>query len=190
VTSCCIFVALCVLTACGSGHTTSAPLTTATTPSTTTPPAAKIAVTSSAFVDNGPIPSQYTCDGGNAIVPLAWKGIPANTVSVAVVVRDPDAAGGFVHWIVLGLPPADGGGAPGAGPAPPPAHGSLPPVPVTARQLANTAGQPLWKGPCPPAGPLHHYQFTVYALNKDVQTLDEIAGAAIGQGTLVGVYRR
>jgi len=108
-------------------------------------------------------------------VPLAWKGIPANTVSVAVVVRDPDAAGGFVHWIVLGLPPADG---------------SLPPVPVTARQVANTAGQPLWKGPCPPAGPLHHYQFTVYALNKDVQTLDEIAGATIGQGTLVGVYRR
>src|SRR5437764_846828 len=120
-------------------------------------------------------PRHPACDRGNTIVPLAWKGIPANTVSVAVVVRDPDAAGGFVHWIVLGLPPADG---------------SLPPVPVTARQLANSAGQPLWKGPCPPAGPLHHYQFTVYALDKDVRTLDEIAGATIGQGTLVGVYRR
>jgi len=175
VASCCAFVALCALASCGSDRTTSAPLTTTTTKSTTPPRAAKIAVTSTAFVDNGPIPSQYTCDGGNTVVPLAWKGIPANTVSVAVVVRDPDAAGGFVHWIVLGLPPADG---------------SLPPVPVTARQVANTAGQPLWKGPCPPAGPLHHYQFTVYALNKDVQTLDEIAGATIGQGTLVGVYRR
>jgi Raf kinase inhibitor-like YbhB/YbcL family protein len=176
--STCAFLALAALSACGSDDKASTPATTTVAPATTTTaPATKIVVTSTAFVDNGPIPSRYTCEAGNAVVPVAWTGIPDNAVSVALVVHDPDAPlpGGFLHWLVLGLPPSDG---------------SIPPVPVTARQLANGAGQPLWTGPCPPAGPLHHYRFTVYALNKDVQTQDEIAAATIAQGTLVGTYRR
>ncbi len=174
----CAFFVLAVLTACGSDNKAGAPATTTVAPSTTTTaPVAKIVVTSTAFVDNGPIPSRYSCEGGNAVVPVAWTGIPDNAVSVALVVNDPDAPvpGGFVHSLVLGLPPS---------------NGSIPPVPVTAHQLANSAGQPLWTGPCPPAGPLHHYRFTVYALNKAVQTQDEISAATIAQGTLVGTYRR
>jgi Raf kinase inhibitor-like YbhB/YbcL family protein len=176
--SSCAFLALAATTACSSDDKTSAPATTTVAPSsTTTAPVPKIVVTSTAFVDNGPIPSRYSCEGGNAVVPVAWKGIPDNSVSVALVVRDPDVPvpGGFLHWLVLGLPPSDG---------------SIPPVPVTARQLANGAGQPVWTGPCPPAGPLHHYRFTVYALSKDVQTQDELAAATIAQGSLVGTYRR
>jgi Raf kinase inhibitor-like YbhB/YbcL family protein len=176
--SSCAILALAALQACGSDDTTSAPATTTVAlPTTTTAPVAKIVVSSTAFVDNGSIPSRYTCEGGNAVVPVAWTGIPDNAVSVALVVHDPDAPvpGGFLHWLVLGLPPSDG---------------SIPPVPVTARQLANGAGQALWTGPCPPAGPLHHYRFTVSALNKDVQTQDEIAAATIAQGVLVGTYRR
>ncbi len=176
--SCVLLLALALLNACGSDDKTTAPASTTPAPSTTTTvPVAKVAVTSTAFTDNGPIPSQYSCEGGNEVVPIAWTGIPDNAVSVALVVHDPDAPrpGGFLHWLVVGLPPSDG---------------SVPPVPITARQLANGAGQPLWTGPCPPAGPLHHYRFTVYALNKDVQTQDEIAGATIAQGTLVGTYRR
>jgi Raf kinase inhibitor-like YbhB/YbcL family protein len=174
-------LALAALTACGSDNTSSTsratPTTAAPTTTTTTAQPARIVVTSTAFADNGPIPSQYTCEGGNRIVPLAWTGIPDNAVSVALVVRDPDAPvpGGFLHWLIVGLPPR---------------NGSVPPVPITARQLANGAGQPLWTGPCPPAGPLHHYHFTVYALNKEVQTEDEIAAATIAQGTVVGLYRR
>jgi Raf kinase inhibitor-like YbhB/YbcL family protein len=170
-------LALLLLPACGSDDKAGAPATTLAPATTTTAPVAKIVVTSKAFNDNGPIPSLYTCEGGNAVVPVAWTGVPGNAASVALVVHDPDAPvpGGFLHWLVVGLPPSDG---------------SVPPVPITARQLANGAGQPLWTGPCPPAGKLHHYRFTVYALNKSVQTQDEIAGATIAQGSLVGTYIR
>jgi hypothetical protein len=134
--------------------------------------APKIVVTSTAFENNQPIPRQYSCDGGSAVVPVAWSGMPAEATSVALEVHDPDAPlpGGFLHWLVLGLPPTDG---------------SVPPVPEAARQ------DPEWRGPCPPEGSdPHHYRFTVYALNKDVQTRAEIKDATIAQSTLVGTYRR
>ncbi len=172
--SSCAVVALAVLTACGSDDKKSAsPSTTTATvaPTTTTPaPAPKIVVTSTAFENNQPIPRQYSCDGGSATVPVAWSGIPTEAKSVAVEVHDPDAPipGGFLHWLVLGLPPTDG---------------SVPPVPADARQ------DPEWRGPCPPAGSApHHYRFTVYALDKDVQTRDDLADATIAKSTLVGTY--
>jgi Raf kinase inhibitor-like YbhB/YbcL family protein len=169
-------LALVALVACGSDAKKSAPTTTTPTTvaptTTTTAPATKIVVTSTAFTNNAPIPRQYSCDGGNTIVPVAWTGIPPEATSVALEVHDPDAPipGGFLHWLVLGLPPADG---------------AVPPVPAAARQ------DPEWRGPCPPPGSdPHHYRFTVYALNKDVQSRAEIKGAVIAQSTLVGTYRR
>ena len=166
-------MALALLSACGSDDKKSAPASTTTVaPTTTSAPAPKIVVTSTAFENNQPIPRQYSCDGGSTVVPVAWSGIPPEATSIALEVHDPDAPlpGGFLHWLVLGLPPTDG---------------SVPPVPGGARQ------DPEWRGPCPPPGSEpHHYRFTVYALNKDVQARLEIKAATIAQGTLVGTYRR
>ncbi len=149
------------------------PPTVPNTPTTTvTAPTEGIVVTSTAFEDNKPIPTRYSCDGASEVVPVEWTGIPSAARSVALEVHDPDAPvpGGFLHWLVLGLPPTDG---------------SVPPVAQGAHQ------GPQWRGPCPPKGGApHHYRFTAYALDKDVQTRDQTAGATIAKATLVGTYSR
>jgi Raf kinase inhibitor-like YbhB/YbcL family protein len=144
-------------------------------PPTSSAPAG-IEVTCTAFDDNDPIPEQYTCDGANDIPPITWRGVPAQATAVALVVNDPDAPrpGGFLHWAVLDLP----------------TEGSLPPVPDGARQLPNGAGQPKWTGPCPPAGPAHHYEFTIHALGKAADSFDDIDDATLATGTLTGTYQR
>ena len=63
---------------------------------------------------------------------------------------------------------------------------------------AELAGQPGYKGPCPPAGTgTHHYRFTLYQLPNDyqlpgglagVQAAQTIAGAATAQAQLVGTF--
>jgi gluconolactonase len=62
---------------------------------------------SSAIVDNGTLPIEYTCDGDSATLPLTWDGAPAETVSFAVVMNHTPGPGD-VHWYwVLYNIPAD-----------------------------------------------------------------------------------
>jgi Raf kinase inhibitor-like YbhB/YbcL family protein len=66
-----------------------------------------IAVQSTEFADDGPIPTRYTCDGENTSPPLSWAGIPPNTAALALVVDDPDAPRGtYTHWVVVIIDPA------------------------------------------------------------------------------------
>lgn len=109
------------------------------------------------------------CGGGNASPALAWHDAPAGTRGYAVTMFDPDAAGGFWHWIAIDIPASargldSGAGAPGSILAPP---GTL--------QLRNDFGNAGYSGPCPPPGAPHHYVITVYAL--DVPQLDSAASA-------------
>jgi phosphatidylethanolamine-binding protein (PEBP) family uncharacterized protein len=67
-----------------------------------------ITVSSPAFTAGSAIPQRFTCDGDNISPPLGWSGVPAGTVEVALVVDDPDAPRGtYVHWIIIGLDPAN-----------------------------------------------------------------------------------
>jgi Raf kinase inhibitor-like YbhB/YbcL family protein len=141
--------------------------------------AATITVTSSVFADGRPIPRQFTCSGGGAAPDLAWRGVPAGTKSVALVVTDPDAPGGtFVHWVLYGLPPRDGRLA-----------GDQPPA--GASEADNSGGDKGWTPPCPPSG-THHYHFTVYALSgqpsgeSTPDLLDSIGSLALARGELTG----
>ena len=156
-----------VFVACSSGNKQAV-----TTPSTDAP--SRIVVTSSAFADNARIPDEYTCAGANKIPPLQWSG--ATSGKVALVVDDPDApvSGGFVHWVVLGLP----------------ASGSLPPVPADAKQLPNGAGNAAWTGPCPPAGKVHHYHFTIHELDGSEKTVADLRASKLPSGELIGTYSR
>lgn len=119
-------------------------------------------LTSPAFTEGGTIPDEFTCVGDDVSPPLAWSGVPAGTVELALVVRDPDADG-FVHWVVAGLPAATGGLAKGKPPA-------------GATQALNDFGRAGWAGPCPPSD-VHHYDFRIYALSAPSGVAAETAAA-------------
>lgn len=147
----------------------------------------RITVSSAAFSDGGAIPRRFTCSGQNVSPPLRWSGVPQGAAGVALVVDDPDAPRGiYVHWVLVGLGPATERLAEGT-------------VPAGARQLPNSAGKAAWTGPCPPAGPAHHYRFTVYALRQEPEVagdadpgaaVEAIEAAADARGRLVGTFGR
>jgi Raf kinase inhibitor-like YbhB/YbcL family protein len=139
-----------------------------------------IIVTSPAFADAQPIPREYTCQGSGGFPELAWRGVPGEAKSLALVVSDPDApAGTFIHWVLYDLPPRDGNLAAGR-------------LPAGARQADNSAGKKGWYPPCPPSG-THRYLFTVYAVSDRIsarstqEILDEIGRTAIARGELTGL---
>ena len=143
------------------------------------------------FANNGTIPNANTCDGAGTEPTISWSAVPAHTKTVAVVVDDPDAPkGDFLQWLVIGLPAK---------------AGSVPSRAPSVSELDNTGGTRGWSAPCPPAGSIHHYRFSVYALNdyvcadngdssngpdcsppSSVQALPQIQGTAIARGVLVG----
>ncbi len=56
----------------------------------------KLTVESTAFSQDGTIPSVYTCDGKNVSPPLTWSKGPSGTKSYALISDDPDGAGGHL----------------------------------------------------------------------------------------------
>jgi phosphatidylethanolamine-binding protein (PEBP) family uncharacterized protein len=162
---------LVALVGCG-GHgdnRMTAPLTpTVTTVGRTMPaaPIGSLAITSPAFGNGGRIPLQYTCKGANVAPPLTWTA----PRGAALVVDDPDAVGGvYVHWIVTGIPVGSGSTGDGQ-------------TPGGGTTLPNSAGQPAYTGPCPPADfTTHHYRFTLYELPKTYQLPDGLAGVPAAQ---------
>jgi len=183
-------VLLVTVAACGSNGTSSKESTTTeSTPSeSTTAPAARLQVTSTAFTDGGAIPKEFTCDGANQSLPLAWTGVPAGTAGLALRMQDIDTPTKFVHWLVYNIDPSTTSIA--AGQAPP-----------GATQAKNSFGKEGYGGPCPPAGARHRYVFTVLALQTKLtisdtslapdelwSTLERSAVSA--KGELTGTYQR
>lgn len=134
------------------------------------------------------------CGGGNISPALQWRDPPVGTKSYAVTMFDPDAAGGFWHWIAFDIAVGAHGLNADAGT---PRSGNAPGDTV---QLANDFGQRGYSGPCPPAGTPHHYVITVYALDvpelglaahlsrKDA--LAAIARHALAKARLVVIWGR
>jgi Raf kinase inhibitor-like YbhB/YbcL family protein len=148
----------------------------------------RLTVSSPAFAAGGVIPRRFTCAGEDVSPPLRWTGVPQGTAGVALVVDEPDAPRGtYVHWAVVGIDRAATGRL---------GEGT---VPAGARQLPNSAGKAAWSGPCPPAGPAHHYRFTVYALRREPElagdadpeaAVEAIEAAATARGRLVATFGR
>jgi Raf kinase inhibitor-like YbhB/YbcL family protein len=143
-------------------------------------------LSSSAFDNNGTIPSQYTCDGNDISPPLTITGVPANAQSLALIVDDVDAPRGiFTHWIVWNIPPDKSQFAEGEN--------------IDFPQGIASVGKSGYHGPCPPAGPSHRYYFKLYALDSTLN-LDSTStksdleqsmnGHIIAQATLIGKYSR
>jgi len=152
----------------------------------------KMNLTSTSFHDGSRIPVKYTCSGANLSPQLAWSAPPAATVSLAMIVTDPDAPRGtWVHWVLYNLPAGTR-----ALPERLPALGQLP---DDALQGRNDFGEIGYGGPCPPPGSPHHYIFTLYALDAKLnlpvgatraQVEAAMQGHILASGRLVGTYQR
>ncbi|MDT0329633.1 YbhB/YbcL family Raf kinase inhibitor-like protein [Nocardiopsis lambiniae] len=147
-----------------------------------------ITVTSPLMQEGRPLADAYSCvgeetgqDGERETVspPLTWSGLPEDTVSIALVVDDPQAA--EVFWVLYDLDPQLG-------------ELRQNTVPADARQGLNSAGEASYDPPCPEEDDPHGYRFTVYALQAPLDlpegaelgsTLEAIAERAIGRGSLV-----
>jgi Raf kinase inhibitor-like YbhB/YbcL family protein len=143
-------------------------------------------IESPAFNNNGLYPFRYTCDGEDISPPLKISAVPAAAKSLVLIVDDPDASSGdFVHWTVFNIDPAtaeisEGKVAPGA------------------TEGITDFGSSGYGGPCPPSG-VHHYRFTLYALDTILtlpqsskkQDIEKAMNAhVLDQSLLVGLYQR
>jgi Raf kinase inhibitor-like YbhB/YbcL family protein len=157
---------------------------------------AAITVTSPTIKANETIPIDHTGEGKDVSPALAWSGAPAATKQFALVMDDPDVqfgGGAFVHWVVYKIP----GTAKGL-PADIPREAAIASVPGAVHGRSGFR-QTFYRGPMPPPGKPHHYTFTVYALDTELQLAEgatraelmkAMEGHIIGQGSLVAIYER
>ena len=126
---------------------------------------------SSASLQDGRVPKEFTCDGEDKSPPLTWQALPNGTRALALTLTDPDAPGQtFTHWILYNLPTN---------------NNALPEDVPKQEELSNGSrqgktdfGKIGYGGPCPPPGKPHRYVFTLYALDAK---LDVPAGAPRSQ---------
>lgn len=141
-------------------------------------PAFAMDVTSPDFTAGANLDAKFVCAqaGGQGVSPAVnWTGVPEGAKSLAVTMHDPDAplAGGFWHWLTVDIPVTATGLAQGAG-----SGGTLP---DGAMPMPNGTKKPGYLGPCPPAGPAHHYDITVWALPEATASVTpDMSAADIG----------
>jgi Raf kinase inhibitor-like YbhB/YbcL family protein len=112
--------------------------------------------------------------------------VPTGTVSLALIMDDPDAPSGtWVHWVLFNLPASASGldqGKNGGG--------------VEGKNDFAKLG---YGGPCPPRGSNHRYYVKLYALDKllelkagatKAQVESAMRGHILAQGQLMGRYGR
>lgn len=141
--------------------------------------------------DNGSwIPDKYTCMGRDANPAVAFE-VPGNTVSVAIIMYDPDAPRGvFYHWAIYNVEP-DAQVIPE----------SIPKKHATGYglQAINDFGKTGYGGPCPPRGSTHRYVFLLLALDTNLElspeatvrdVLDAARGHVVSYAIYYGLYRR
>jgi len=159
--------------------------TTTATAAFDTLPGGGLSITTTAWEPGGAIPVGYTCDGQEVSPPFTIVGAPEGTVELVLVVTDPDA-GGFVHWVVAGIPP-DAPSFPQGG------------VPAGAVEVPNSGGSTAWVAPCPPPGVEHTYDVAVHALARPsglgpTSSPEEVsavlAEASTSVAALTGTYAR
>lgn len=153
--------------------------------------ATDFAIQSTAFANNEKIPVVYTCDGKDISPPLSWTNPPAGTKSFALIVTDPDAPSPpFFHWVVYNIP----------------ANSTelvenIKNFPQGTLIGNNSWNKSQYNGPCPPKGTInHHYVFTLYAIDQNLNINKGADGLAVlqalnnhhilGSIELVGIYGR
>jgi Raf kinase inhibitor-like YbhB/YbcL family protein len=154
-------------------------------------------VTSPTLKAGEPIPRDYTADGRNMSPPIGWSAVPSGTKSIALVCEDPDAGNPppFVHWVIYNIPP-DATALPENISFEP--NAPMPASIAGAIQGVSGFRRPIYRGPAPPPGKVHHYHFVVYAVDiaglppglTRAELLNAVQGHILAQGELVATYER
>ena len=139
------------------------------------------------WTDGGVIDTRYSCNGKALSPALSWSGVPANAKSLALVVTDTDF-NDFVHWVIAGLD-AKGTGL---------LEGQVPPSAIEGSNGAQPSPAGAgWRAMCPPKGSTHHYRFTLYALDQQIDLpsgspsadlISVIDSASIQAAQITGIY--
>ena len=161
-------------------------------------PAAKFAVSSSAFGDGKGIPTRHAnksvSGGQNVSPPLSWANLPEGTRSLAVACIDRHpVANSWLHWLVINIPTSVKVLPEGA------SRTTM--LPAGAKELENTFGTTGWEGPLPPRGSgTHPYEFQLCALSVETLNLPvntnlasfnkAIEGKVLATAKVVGTYER
>jgi Raf kinase inhibitor-like YbhB/YbcL family protein len=145
---------------------------------------AELTLTSPAFADGATLDPVHSCDGADVPPALTITGVPPGAAELALTVTDLDA-GGYVHWVIAGIPPTITVLEPGL----------LPPEAVAA---VNDAGEAGWTGPCPREGDgPNTYELTVHATYEPIglapgtdgrAALDLIRSASVASDVLTATY--
>jgi len=169
--------------------TTEAPTTTAaptTTTTTAAPAPTELTIRSPLYKEGTFIPAIITCEGDDVSPQLDIEGLPADTVSMVVIMDDPDApVGVWDHWVVFDIVPVES-------------------IPQGAEDLgtlgSNSWGNAAYGGPCPPPGDgPHRYITAVYALDVELgldtgatkdEVLEAMADNILLEGSLLGYFER
>ena len=141
-------------------------------------------ISSPAFKNGEKIPDKYTCRGENVSPPLSVSGVPEGTVSLVLVVEDPDALNGnWVHWVVWNINPST-------------EYIPEDSVPKDGFKGINDFGHQEYGGPCPPSG-VHRYFFKLYALSTELDLRgivtkgvleSKMEGYILARAELIGLY--
>ena len=82
----------------------------ATAPQPPERPMPGLTLTTPAFPDGSEVPPRFTQSSENPMSPkLEWTNVPANTVTFALIMHDPDVARerkteDMLHWVVFNIP--------------------------------------------------------------------------------------
>jgi len=152
-------------------------------------------IESSSFAPGGEIPPLHTCEGKDTSPPLAWSGAPPGTLSLALIVDDPDAPDPkaprmiWVHWVLYDVPANTTSLPEGIAPAA---------LPAGTREGLNDWKRTGYGGPCPPIG-RHRYFHKLYALDVALGDLarptkarleEAMQGHVLAKAELMGTYQK
>ncbi|MDX9970812.1 MAG: YbhB/YbcL family Raf kinase inhibitor-like protein [Candidatus Gracilibacteria bacterium] len=138
------------------------------------------------FSEGVPISPIFTCEGKDKMPSIRFFEVPDNTLSLSLIVEDPDAPNGdFVHLILINIP----------GDCAEISEGK---IPKGAIFLKNDFGVNGYKGPCPPSG-VHRYFFKLFALDIPLaldanagkkEFREAILGHILEKSSFFGLYSR
>ncbi|HEY3234636.1 MAG TPA: YbhB/YbcL family Raf kinase inhibitor-like protein, partial [Polyangiaceae bacterium] len=150
-------------------------------------------LTSTAFQQEGALPSRCTCEGQDISPALSWEKIPEGAKSLVLIVDDPDAPDPaapkmtWVHWVLYNIPTSANGLAEG-----------VKTLPEGTREGLNDWKQTGYRGPCPPVG-RHRYYHKLYALDTVLPDLSSptksdveaaMAKHVLAKTELLGTYKK